>query len=354
MTSRPSSEGRAAVAVVCVVATALAFMEAGQVYLGFGLLGHQLTISEAFRLTLPSWVVLVALVPVVVWVADRATAIPSAGARASAHVSGALAFAGVHLAGSAALGEVVLTPSPGFARHFFQLASVYFVADLLTYGALVGLRGELRRIRSEGARALAAARVDADQATAEANVLRAHLNPDFLFNTLNAVAGLVARGETRSALDALAWLGRLVRTSTSRSRRVDHSLGGEIDRVDGYLRIQETRFEARFQANIDIPESAYLWPCPPLALYEGVVMLSEAGLARGDAVEVLMSSNSSASVRLSAVYRNGPPPRLDATPAQRVVDRLRERIGGEVSLHGSQEHGALRVDIGVDLHPVGV
>lgn len=353
MTGVRDQERRSAILVVCAVALAFAVMEAAQAYLGFGLLGHDLTIADAFRLTLPSWLVLVALVPVVVWVADRATDVESVGTRAWIHLVAALMFAASHLAGSAALGELVLTRSPGFTQQFFQLASIYFVADLLTYGALVGLRGEVRRVRAEGDRRLAEARVDAGHAEAAANVLRAHLNPDFLFNTLNAVSGLVARGETQSGLDALSWLGRLVRTSTAQARGADPTLGGEIDRVDGYLRIQEIRFAERFKASIEVSSAAHAWRCPPLALYEGVVSLAEAGLARGDAVELTVSDDRQQAVHLSATYRSRTPPALDATPARQVARRLKELMGSDVSLQGRGSADQLRVEIGVLLSSAG-
>ena len=56
-----------------------------------------------------------------------------------------------------------------------------------------------------------AARLQLNLAEARIHALRMELNPHFLFNTLNAVAGLVRKREHDAAVDMLARLGDLLR-----------------------------------------------------------------------------------------------------------------------------------------------
>src|SRR5204863_290654 len=61
-----------------------------------------------------------------------------------------------------------------------------------------------------------AARLQLNLVEARIHALRMELNPHFLFNTLNAVAGLVRKREHDAAIDMLARLGDLLRTTLDR------------------------------------------------------------------------------------------------------------------------------------------
>lgn len=97
---------------------------------------------------------------------------------------------------------------------------------------------------------LAAARTLA--VSAQLAMLRHQLNPHFIFNTLNAIASLVAM---RRGDDAEAMIGRLsdfLRASLSADARPLASLDDEMTTLQNYLDIEAVRFGERLQVDYDL------------------------------------------------------------------------------------------------------
>jgi sensor histidine kinase YesM len=78
------------------------------------------------------------------------------------------------------------------------------------------------------------------------------LHPHFLFNTLHAVSTLIHR-DPEAADDMVSQLSDLLRMTFDNIGRQEVSLREEIDFLQRYLDIQQTRFQDRLHVTLDIP-----------------------------------------------------------------------------------------------------
>jgi two-component system, LytTR family, sensor kinase len=103
-------------------------------------------------------------------------------------------------------------------------------------------------------------------AQAELGLLRAQLEPHFLFNALNTIAGLVRGAHPELATRALAQLSELLRYVIEASRQERVPLAWELDFVSNYLELQQIRYGSRLQVAIHQDAAARGYDVPPLLL----------------------------------------------------------------------------------------
>ena len=129
-------------------------------------------------------------------------------------------------------------------------------AQLLIYTAIAGTGAAMTLYERYQDRQVAAARLQAELAAARLQVLRAHLQPHFLFNSLHSIAALARAGDTATVVRLIAALSDLLRHVLDAGDR--HApLGEELEIVERYLDIQRARFADRLQVKIDLaPEVA--------------------------------------------------------------------------------------------------
>jgi Histidine kinase len=94
--------------------------------------------------------------------------------------------------------------------------------------------------------------LDAEFSRAQLELLRAQIEPHFLFNTLATVRTL-AYAEPKAAALLVDNLLRYFMAALPKLRRGESSLEDEIGLVDAYLRIQQVRMGARLSYDILIP-----------------------------------------------------------------------------------------------------
>jgi LytS/YehU family sensor histidine kinase len=99
----------------------------------------------------------------------------------------------------------------------------------------------------------------------ELAALRAQLNPHFLFNALNVVNALVGANpdEARRVLETLS---DLLRYTLESDKREMVRLQEELDFVQKYLSIEQSRFGKRLQYRIEADESLLDTLIPPMLL----------------------------------------------------------------------------------------
>jgi hypothetical protein len=85
----------------------------------------------------------------------------------------------------------------------------------------------------------------------ELKALRAQINPHFLFNALNAIAGLIHRNPNR-AEETVEQLAEIFRYTLKRSEKEWVRLEEEIDFIRAYLEVEQARFGERLQARIEV------------------------------------------------------------------------------------------------------
>jgi signal transduction histidine kinase len=99
----------------------------------------------------------------------------------------------------------------------------------------------------------------------ELAVLKAQLNPHFLFNTLNSINALVG-SDPEAARQVLAQLAEVLRYSLESDRLPLVPLSEELRFVETYLAIEKARFGTRLQIEMEIDESARPLLVPPMIL----------------------------------------------------------------------------------------
>jgi two-component system LytT family sensor kinase len=95
------------------------------------------------------------------------------------------------------------------------------------------------------------------------NALKSQLEPHFLFNTLNAIIGLIDI-DKRKAQDTLVSLSALLRNLTKNSTLHEHSLAKELEMLNPYLEILRVRFPENLDIKIEIPREIQEYTVPTM------------------------------------------------------------------------------------------
>jgi two-component system LytT family sensor kinase len=137
--------------------------------------------------------------------------------------------------------------------------------EVTMYWALVGLTHALK-FRAEGrARALQAARLDAELSQARLQALQQQIHPHFLLNTLQSVSVLIHR-DRDAAEEMLVCLGELLRGSMRGRSSVLVPLARELEYVRQYLRIEALNIGERLRIEEDIDGNTLDCLVPELVL----------------------------------------------------------------------------------------
>jgi sensor histidine kinase YesM len=240
---------------------------------------------------MPWWVLWMAILPLVLRLA-RAHRFDGARWRRSALVQGAAGLA-LSLAHVAAAGVAYHYTVPdaasatSLAAHVRVFVLRYLFTDIVIYCAVVGVYYAFEYFAGFRRSALAAARADARAARlqlslAEARIhaLRMELNPHFLFNALNAAAGLVRRRDHHAAVEMLARLGDLLRATLDRGMPAEVPLRDELELLGRYVDIELVRFGDRLRVAYEVEPETHAALVPPLILQPLVENALRHGIAR--------------------------------------------------------------------------
>jgi len=115
-------------------------------------------------------------------------------------------------------------------------------------------------------RALQAAQLETSLVDARLQALELQLQPHFLFNTLNAISGLVRMKRNEEAIAMLAGLSELLRYTLDHAGDQKVPLDAELAVLRRYLEIQRARFPDRMSFTIDVSDEAGRGAVPTLLL----------------------------------------------------------------------------------------
>ncbi len=99
----------------------------------------------------------------------------------------------------------------------------------------------------------------------ELKTIKSHINPHFIFNSLNSIRALVEENPTR-ARKAITELSNILRSSLQVEKMETVPLQKELDIVKDYLALEQMRFEERLKVEIEIDENTLKQPVPPMML----------------------------------------------------------------------------------------
>ena len=195
--------------------------------------------------------------------------------------------------------------------RFVQLFWFRFFSDvvsyLILYAAILGIgyalesRERLARQRTE------TAQLSEQLSRAQLDSLRRQIEPHFLFNSLNAVAGLVREGRNEAAVNTIAELSDFLRRVLEGSNRQEVSLSEEIEYLQKYLEIQKVRFAERLAIKVQVPRELLHSQVPSLILQPMVENAIKHGIAkRAQGGEIRVSAARSNGMLKLSVYNDGP------------------------------------------------
>jgi two-component system, LytTR family, sensor kinase len=173
------------------------------------------------------------------------------------HLASALTYSVVHTAVMMALRAALMAQTglpPNFSSWWnYTLAQYLTQLDwlLMTYLFLIGLAHALAYRRESEARAVNAAQLETRLVEAQLQALQRQLHPHFLFNTLNTISGLI-RTDAEAADVMIDRLGDLLRMTLCTSGTQEVPLKDELDVLQKYLEIEQTRFGNRLRVNMHI------------------------------------------------------------------------------------------------------
>jgi signal transduction histidine kinase len=196
--------------------------------------------------------------------------------------------------------------------------------------------GEIERWRAEAARR-----------ALELDVLRAQVNPHFLFNALNNLRALISEDPAR-ARDMVTRLSNILRHTLQHSARELVPLVDELALVRDYVALEQLHYEERLRVDWRIAPGAEAAQVPPMALQLLVENAIKHGIARAPAggtvdVEIVRDAGR---LRVSV----GNPGRWEPGPRAGIgLAHLRERLaragGPGAECHVSEDAGRVRVSL---------
>lgn len=99
----------------------------------------------------------------------------------------------------------------------------------------------------------------------EVKTIKSHINPHFIFNSLNSIRALVDENPQR-ARQAITELSNILRSSLQVEKMETVPLHKELDIVKDYLALEQMRFEERLKVELHIDEDTLDQPVPPMML----------------------------------------------------------------------------------------
>jgi signal transduction histidine kinase len=203
---------------------------------------------------LASFAPCVLLTPGVAWVTLHFRFIADRWAVALlAHVVGAATFAivGGAMMGAIAWAQPWLDADPRLPQAMATAITRYLAVDVLLYALIAVCVLAAAYAREARDRAVAAAQLQTQLATARLHTLSAQLQPHFLFNTLHAISSLV-RHDPRRAEQLITRLSDLLRHSLNGAQGPEGTLEEELEFLGKYVEIQETRHDGRLAVSCEI------------------------------------------------------------------------------------------------------
>jgi LytS/YehU family sensor histidine kinase len=226
------------------------------------------------------------------------------GARVSMAAVHSAAFVIISLIASAWYGLLTMlfnpwghSPQPGPFLVVWTHSLLYQVLTfLIVYGLILAItmvvdsRERIARQQTE------AAKLNEELSRAQFAALRQQMEPHFMFNALNSIAGLVRDHRNDAAVSMIVGLSEFLRRASEDSHRSQVTLAEETEYLQRYLDIQKTRFAERLRVSMDIPAELLHAPVPNLLLQPLVENAIKHGIAKRVA---------GGSIRISGRRRNG-------------------------------------------------
>jgi two-component system LytT family sensor kinase len=193
-------------------------------------------------------------------------------------------------------GQLVLS---GFSYEL--LPAVILYASVATIVLMLDAREGLAREQTH------TARLNEQLSRAQLHSLQRQIEPHFMFNTLNAISGLVREQRNDEAVNMVASLSDFLRRTIEGAENAQVTLSSELEYLQHYLAIQKMRFSDRLQVSVDVRGDLLAALVPSLVLQPLVENAIKHGITRRVQGGSIRIAASQANGRLSlSVYNDGP------------------------------------------------
>jgi sensor histidine kinase YesM len=174
------------------------------------------------------------------------------------------------------------------------------------------------------------------QQKAELQALQSRINPHFLYNALNSIAGLAKSDPEKTEHMAIA-LSDFCRYAINKQNETFSTIEEEAEMAKTYLEIEKTRFGEKFSYSIDISDDCrkaiiprfVIQPLIENAIKHGVAKITKTGVVK---LHVIKSSEG---LKLS-IFDNGPGfPDMPVSGygLQSIYDKLELLYKGKASMN---------------------
>lgn len=291
--------------------TAAALFEATQSIFIQHLLGQRGDETLLFAIEMAGWLPWALATPFVINLARRHPIIPVPTARGvAAHLIALLVITMIAEAWSAGL-HMLLNPwahrqAPTFwttlsaTLIFHALICVFAYALILAVTYLVDSRDKVARKVAE------TAQLGEELSKAQLAALLRQMEPHFMFNTLNSIAGLVRDDRKAAAVNMIVGLSEILRRG-SQNQKPEVTLAEEVEYLQRYIDIQKVRFGERLSYRVDVPKALMSAEVPSLLLQPLVENAIKHGLAeRVAGGEIRVAATRKEGALSLSVYNDGP------------------------------------------------
>ena len=307
-----------------------------------------------FMTLMLSWLPWALATPLVIGLARRYPPFRVGSFQAISAHFGALATIGLISAAWTTLLEVLLNPwaqtqSPGaFADVWLPKFYYGLLTSLIVYALIIAITLVLDSRERMARHQTETARLNEQLSQAQLNALRRQMEPHFMFNTLNAISGLVRDNRNDAAVSMIVGLSDFLRRLAEDSNQPQVALEQEVEYLQRYLEIQKIRFAERLQVSVNIPAELLPVQVPNLLLQpllENAIKHGISKRARGGTIRV--SGCCSNDMLTLSVYNDGPclPENWEGTRSGIGLSNLRTRLqilygaGFELNLRNQDTRG---------------
>lgn len=174
-----------------------------------------------------------------------------------------------------------------YSAMFVTMFSRKFHIGVLIYGAICGVIYAFQAYGKFRDETLKRSQLTEELTRAQLDLLKMQIDPHFLFNTLNTITAMI-RTDPRAAELMITRLGDLLRLTLEKDGKLEVRLSEEMEFIDRYLEIEQTRFYDRLtiEKSLDkqlmnalIP-NMILQPIVENAVHHGITQRIGAGIIR--------------------------------------------------------------------------
>jgi len=323
-----------------------ALFDASQSMLVMHAMGGSRPWLRPFVIEFASWLPWALATPLVIELARRQPIVQGATLKAAAvHLAAFTAISVTAEAWSAGL-RVIFNPwrharSPNFLNTWTSSLTDQILTFLIAYALILTVTYVVDSREKMARQMTETARLNEELSRAQLAALRRQMDPHFMFNTLNSIAGLVRDQRSNAAVSMIVGLSEFLRRASADSHRAQVTLAEEVEYLQRYLDIQKVRFGDRLRVSLDIPADLMEAQVPSLLLQPLVENAIKHGVSKrlsGGEIRVT-GTRCDGSLGLT-VYNDGPwvPEDLEGAPDGVGLGNLRTRLQ---ILHG--DRSALRL-----------